>query len=281
MKVAITGSSGFIGHYLVQEFRNLNIDLLLLDISTGIDVCDWEAIKTIKGIDVFIHLANLTYVPDSYLYPHRFYNVNYISTLNILELCRLNNSKMIYLSSYVYGNPNYVPIDEKHPIQGFNPYSRSKIICEQLCEGYSRDFNVPVVIFRPFNIYGKGQNGNFLIPSLIRQIDSGKIVVNDFRPKRDYIHVVDVVNAIVKAVFCKLPNPLETFNLGFGMSFSVQEVIDILKKYAGKDIEIECINNCRQNEVLNTVANIDKAKIKLGWEPHVNLENGLFEILKK
>jgi len=147
----------------------------------------------------------------------------------MLELCRINHAKMIFFSSYVYGHPQYQPIDENHPIQAFNPYSQTKVICESLCEGYNRDFKVPVIIFRPFNIYGTGQNPDFLIPTIIQQAKSGKIVIKDDRPKRDYIHVEDIVKAIVAAIEAgNTDNSIKTYNLGTGESYSVKEIADIV-----------------------------------------------------
>ena len=163
MKILVTGFSGFIGTYLVEKLKQYNHELILLDISNGVDICDWKQIKQYNNIDVIIHLANLSFVPASYSDPQNFYTTNYLSTLNMLELCRKNNARLIFFSSYVYGQPQYQPIDEVHPIQAFNPYAQTKVICESLCEGYFRDFGVPITIFRPFNIYGIGQHPDFYI----------------------------------------------------------------------------------------------------------------------
>lgn len=153
MKILVTGFSGFIGTYLVEKLKQYNHELILLDISNGVDICDWKQIKQYNNIDVIIHLANLSFVPASYSDPQNFYTTNYLSTLNMLELCRKNNARLIFFSSYVYGQPQYQPIDEVHPIQAFNPYAQTKVICESLCEGYFRDFGVPITIFRPFNFW--------------------------------------------------------------------------------------------------------------------------------
>ena len=200
MKILITGYSGFIGSYLLKRLNQTEHKLVMVDLTNGTDICDWQQVKQFEGIDIVIHLANLSFIPASYNEPKKFYETNYLSTLNMLELCRLQNAKMIYFSSYMYGHPQYQPIDENHPIQAYNPYSQTKVICESLCEGYNRDFKVPITIFRPFNIYGKGQNPDFLIPSIIQQARNGKIVIKDDRPKRDYIHVEDIVGAIGTAV---------------------------------------------------------------------------------
>jgi UDP-glucose 4-epimerase len=273
MKIAITGSSGFIGSYLVESLQKQDYELILLDIRAGINICNWEEIKDVKA-DVFIHLANKSYVPDSYLDPKSFYDVNINSTLNILELCRLNNAKLIYFSSYIYGHPQYQPIDEQHPIQAFNPYAETKVICEEMCRGYNRDFNVPVIIFRPFNIYGKGQNEDFLIPTILRQARQGRIEIKDDRPKRDYIHVLDIVSAILDTIEYLPTHNFEIFNLGSGRSYSVKEIVEMVICLFNNDIKYNCLNEFRHNEVMDTVANISKIN-RVGWQSTISLLEGL------
>lgn len=275
MKILITGFSGFIGKYLLERLNQTNHELILLDISNGFDICDWEQVKYIKGFDIIVHLANRSFVPASYEQPKKFYESNYLSTLNMLELCRLNNSKMIFFSSYIYGHPIYQPIDEKHPLQAFNPYAQTKVICESLCEGYHRDFNIPITIFRPFNIYGKGQNPDFLIPTIIQQAKNGSIVIKDDRPKRDYIHVKDIVEAVYTAIESKNNTTLQTFNLGTGVSYSVKEIVDMVKGLFNSEILYLCKNETRQNEVMDTIADISKIKSELNWTPTIDILQGL------
>jgi len=275
MKILITGFSGFIGKYLLERLKQTTHELILLDIATGCDICDWEQVKHITGIDTIVHLANLSFVPASYEEPKRFYESNYLSTLNMLELCRLNHAKMIFFSSYIYGSPEYQPVDENHPIQAFNPYAQTKVICESLCQGYNRDFKVPVTIFRPFNIYGKGQNPDFLIPTIIQQAKKGSIVIKDDRPKRDYIHVKDIVEAVYTAIESKNSATLQTYNLGTGVSYSVKEIIDMVRGLFNSDIEYQCKNEIRPNEVMDTIADISKIKSELNWEPKIDIIEGL------
>jgi UDP-glucose 4-epimerase len=280
MKILITGYSGFIGSYLLKGLNKNEHELVLVDIANNTDICDWQQVKHFTGIDIIIHLANLSFVPASYEEPKRFYETNYLSTLNMLELCRLNNAKMIYLSSYMYGQPLYQPINENHPIQAYNPYSQTKVICESLCEGYNRDFNVPITIFRPFNIYGKGQNPDFLIPSIIQQAQNGKIIIRDDRPKRDYIHVEDIISAIITAINIKDENKsIKKYNLGSGISYSVKEIIDMVRGFYDSKIEYICTHEIRANEVLDTIADISKIKKEMDWEPKISIEEGLRKML--
>lgn len=280
MKILITGYSGFIGGYLQKRLENSEHELILVDIANGVDICDWDQLKDIGEVDVIVHLANLSFVPTSYENPKRFYETNYLSTLNMLELCRLKNARMIFFSSYVYGHPEYQPIDEQHPIQAFNPYAQTKVICESLCQGYNRDFKVPVTIFRPFNIYGVGQNPDFLIPSIIQQAKSGKITVKDDRPKRDYIHVSDIVEAIVAAIQNNTTeNNINIYNLGTGVSLSVKEIVDIVRGFFNTEIDYLCTNEFRPNDVMDTIADISKIKNNLHWSPQVSIRDGLKKML--
>ena len=199
-----------------------------------------------------------------------------------MELCRIQNAKLIYFSSYTYGNPHYQPIDEKHPLQAYNPYSQTKIICENLCEGYNRDFNVPITIFRPFNIYGSGQNPDFLIPTIIKQAKSGKIIIKDERPKRDFVHINDVIEAILASIFkINTASTFQIYNLGTGKSHSVKNIIDIICQIYAHPIEYQCTNEIRQNEVLDTIADISKIKIELDWDPKISLYEGLKSMIEE
>lgn len=280
MKILITGYSGFIGGYLQKRLENSEHELILVDITNGVDICDWDQLKDIDEVDVIVHLANLSFVPASYENPKRFYETNYLSTLNMLELCRLRNARMIFFSSYVYGQPEYQPIDEQHPIQAFNPYAQTKVICESLCQGYNRDFKVPVTIFRPFNIYGVGQNPDFLIPSIIQQAKNGRIIVKDDRPKRDYIHVSDIVEAIVAAIQNNnVDTQNNTYNLGTGISFSVKEIVDIVRGFFNMEIDYLCTNEFRPNDVMDTIADISKIKNDLHWSPVISIREGLKKML--
>lgn len=282
MKILITGYSGFIGSYLQKKLEKTEHELILVDIANGTNICDWQQVKQYEEMDVIVHLANLSFVPASYEQPKRFYETNYLSTLNMLELCRLNNAKMLFFSSYIYGHPQYQPIDENHPTQAFNPYAQTKVICESLCEGYNRDFKVPITIFRPFNIYGTGQNPDFLIPSIIQQAKTGKIVVKDDRPKRDYIHVEDIVDAIITAIETEnVDKSIQKYNLGSGLSYSVKEIVDMVRGLFDTEIEYICTHEIRPNDVMDTIADISKIQNELHWKPSISILEGLKKMVSE
>lgn len=285
MNIAITGSSGFIGKYLVNAL-NESIScnkLILIDTTNGLNILDKNQLENIEVFDIIVHLAAKSYVPESFDNPYDFYITNIIGTLNILELCKKNNAKLIYLSSYVYGTPDYIPVDEKQTTKAFNPYGQSKIICESLCQGYNRDFGIPVIIFRPFNVYGDGQNQNFLIPSIIKQIIEGEkeIYLKDPYPKRDYIFINDVVSAIIKVLEQGF-NSFEILNICSGESYSVKKVTEIINQLLKQKVNFKFdIQSQRKNEVNDTKGSRVKIGEFLNWEPKYSLEKGLKMIIDK
>jgi len=267
-RIVVTGSSGFVGAQLVKALEQENARVFKLDIESGYDLSSWEKIKSFCDFDMVFHLAAKSYVPDSYKNPYDFYHNNINSTLNMLELCRVNHARMVYISSYVYGVPQYLPIDEEHPVVGFNPYAQSKIICERLCEGYNRDHDVPVVIIRPSNIYGKGQKGEFLIPTILGQLTTGKIQLRDPRPKRDFIYIDDLIDFFIQTASYDVPS-LEIFNVGYGQSFSVREIVGFFLENIPDIVGVEYADSDRKIEAMDTVLSISKAKNKLDWEPNI------------
>ena len=180
MNIAVTGSKGFIGTYLCKELKKKKIEFIELDYSNGYDISKINTLDKIKKFDILIHLAAKTFIPSSLNNSYDFFYNNIISTLNVLELCKKFNSKIIFPSTYVYGAPKYLPINENHPINVSNTYTHSKLICEELCKSYNRDSSIDVKILRLFNVYGKNQNKNFLIPTIINQLKNDKIIFKRF-----------------------------------------------------------------------------------------------------
>lgn len=278
MKIAVAGSEGFLGRNVCFQLEKEGHEIIPLDVTKGIDMCDSAIIEQVPQVDCFIHLANLVYVPDSYANPAKFYRVNYLTTLNALEICRKWNARLVYISSYIYGAPQYLPVDEAHPVSAFNPYAQTKVICEKLCMGYHRDFGVKVSIMRPFNIYGVGQKGKLLIPEIISQLKEGKkfVQLKAATPRRDYISVVDVARAIV--VCSKITVPFGTYNVCSGESVSVREITEVINRHLKNKVEFGFAASDRPNEVDETRGSCEKLK-GLGWQPSVTFEQGIIDIL--
>ena len=228
-----------------------------------------------SGVTHVFHLAAKTFVPDSWKSPVGFYEVNVLGTVNTLEFCRSQNASITFISSYVYGRPDSLPIAEDHPTRALNPYSHTKIIGEEVVGYYQSQFGVPATIVRPFNIYGPGQERRFLIPTLIQQAldpEAEEIVVTDLRPRRDYIHIRDLVNLLMATV----NQPCgRVYNAGSGYSVSIQELIEEIASATGRSKPVRSLGQARPEEVLDVVANITRAKNDLQWTPSVKLNEGL------
>ncbi len=280
MRVAITGSSGFLGRNVVDHFCQNNVDVVEISRSKGYDIADWQSVSHISPCDVIIHLAAKTFVPDSFEHPSDFYQFNLLSTLNALELARIWKARFIFMSSYLYGEPQYLPVDEAHPLKPHNPYAQTKLIGEEICKSYSRDFNLDIVVFRLFNVYGPGQRDSFLIPEMIKKMTTGKITLKDPRPKRDYIYVTEVAQVLLKTLKIDLDG-YNLFNLGTGRSWSVSELVQILTELSKEHVEIEFTHEYRKGEVLDSVADVGKLKSLLNWESSIDLKKGLTDLLAK
>ena len=281
-RILVTGSSGFVGKNLIERLKSDDVEVVPLTDQNGdkIDIRNWQKIKEIHDIEGIYHLAAVTYVPYSFENPRETYDVNVLGTLNILELCRLRDiEKMVLASSYVYGQPQYLPIDEKHTLHPANPYSRSKVLCENLCRAYHEDYGLKCVILRVFNIYGETQSSDFLIPSILEQIARGEIELNDPDPKRDFLYIQDAVEAFMQAGNYD-KSDFGIFNIGYGASYSVDEIVRKLIAISGREVAVCYQNKRRRNEIMNVVADIKMAKEKLGWEPRVDIEEGLETVFK-
>ena len=279
MVIAVAGSDGFVGKNVCEQLAAQGHQVVRIDITRGFDLCDNTNIDKIEPIDCFIHLANLVYVPGSYADPEKYYRVNYLTTLNALEVCRKYNARLVYASSYIYGKPQYLPVDESHPISPFNPYALTKVICEKLCEGYHRDFGVKISILRPFNIYGVGQKGKLLIPEIIGQLKEGKntVELKASSPRRDYINVVDVAGAFVACI--EDDNDFNVYNVCSGISISVRELTELINRHLNKKVQFVFSEAERPNEVDESRGSCAKLE-SIGWKCTISLEDGIIRLLK-
>ncbi|MCH2232327.1 MAG: SDR family oxidoreductase [Crocinitomicaceae bacterium] len=273
--IFISGDTGFLGKELkVNLSKKHNIFTSTKRIQ---EASYWDEIDG-NEIDVFIHLAGKSYVPKSWENPSEFYTVNACGTVMVCEFCVKNNIKLIFVSSYVYGAPDYLPVDEKHPLKAPNPYAFSKISAEESIRFFAEKFDLEYNILRPFNIYGPGQSEEFLIPTILKQIQNGgPIKIKDLTPKRDFIYLSDVTSAIE----CSLNvfNNTE-YNIAFGSSFSVKDIIDISQEIYGTNFEVKNAEEVRPNEIPDCYSDISKFKKAFSWEPKYDLKKGISAIKK-
>lgn len=279
MRIAVTGSSGFIGKHLVPALEDESYEVVQISRLKGYDLGNWKEVKDIAPCNVIIHLAARTFVPDSFNEPRAFYIDNHKLTVNAIELARIWGAKMIFMSSYFYGPPQYIPVDEKHSLNPHNPYAQTKYLSEEVCRAYYRDFGVDVLSFRIFNIYGPGQKDSFLIPEIISKLKStSTFQLKDPRPKRDYIYIEDVVQAITTGVKNQSPG-FHAINLGTGISTSVGDLMNHIIELCQDTISVSYTNEYRKGEVLDSVADITQLNNILKFKPQTSLKDGLKKTL--
>ena len=278
--ILITGSKGFIGRALVHRFKQMGEDyhILEFDLDQG-DIS--TMMPPFPHADHVFHLAGLSFVPLSWEKTADFYRVNVCGIVNILDYCRKNSAGLTFISAYVYGIPEYLPIDEKHPVKPNNPYMHSKVLAESLCSFYTEQFGLNITVLRPFNIYGPGQRSEFLIPEILAQVrnpDSGEIVVNDVRPKRDFLYINDLVEALL-LTFLHNDKP-GIYNVGSGTSFSVGETIELIMSLTGTKKKIVSTGKGRKNEIPDIRADYSHISGQLGWVPRVSFREGLKKLIE-
>jgi dTDP-glucose 4,6-dehydratase len=302
-KVLVTGAGGFIASHLVERLvaegahvrafvrYNSRGDVGLLrqlpaevfsqiEIIAG-DLRDTEAIReSMKEVETVFHLGALIAIPYSYVHPREVIETNVMGTLNVLMAAReFGTQRVIHTStSEVYGTAQYVPIDEKHPLQGQSPYSASKIGADRIAESYYRSFNIPVVTLRPFNTYGPRQSARAVIPTIISQaLTREEVKLGSLDPSRDFTFVADTVEGFMRVASAE--NVLgEEINLGNDNTIRIGDLAEKIFGMIGKTPKlIADPQRVRpgKSEVMKLWASNQKAKERLGWEPRVSLDEGL------
>ena len=273
-KILVTGHKGVIASHLIKKLSNCEI---IIDSINGkrVDLKNSEEVMKIESVDTVIHLAGKT---QKGLEWKEYFENNIIGTLNILEYCiKKNIKKIIFVSSYVYGNPKYSPIDEQHQLYPHNLYTKSKFLAEELCKIYSEKYKLNVIILRPFNIFAKSMNKNYLISNLIESINTKKTVtITNRTSKRDFLYIDDFIELILKIKDYDFK--YEIFNVGSGISYSFDEVIEIIEKNTSKKLNLEYKND-DQSYIQNITADNSKITKILDWKPELTFEEGLQKLL--
>ncbi len=275
--VLVTGAAGFVGTHLVGALRDQGRRVVTHGRADG-DIA--RAALGDEGIGHVVHLAGRSFVPDSWKDPHAFYETNVLGTVNVLDLCRRRGIPLTYVSSYVYGVPRALPIAEDHPVAALNPYSHSKILAEAAVAYYAAHLGVQAAVVRPFNVYGPGQGGHFLIPTLIRQaLDPALdcITVRDARPRRDFLHVRDLVSLLAATVSRPIAG---VFNAGSGTSIGIAELVAEITAAAGRPKPLVSVGEERPEEVFDVVADVSRAARELDWAPRIPIGDGIRETVR-
>lgn len=298
----VTGGAGYVGSHCCKELAKAGWKPVTADslfrghrdfvkwgpLAVG-DVRDGEFLDALfreyRPTAVF-HFAGLTYVGESVEEPGLYYGANTAGTLSLLEAMKRGGCQNIIFSSTaaVYGNPEYSPIDEKHPLNPINPYGQSKLFVEKILADYRRAYGINYTALRYFNASGADPCGEIgerhspethLIPLIIDAAtgsrDTVKIFGGDYPTKdgtavRDYIHVADLATAHIKAMERMLEGGAgKCLNLGTGRGHSVLEVIEAVRRVSGRDFT--AINAARrEGDPPRLVADPSEARKTLDWE---------------
>lgn len=303
MKILVVGGAGYVGSHMVKRLGQLGCGVTTLDnLSSGHrdavlfgefvqgDLANKALLAHVLQVgrfDAVMHFASYIQVGESIQKPAMYYENNVANTLNLLDAMRPAGIQRFIFSSTAatFGEPQYTPIDERHPQVPINPYGRSKLMIEQILEDYDRAYGLKSVCLRYFNAAGADPDGELgerhdpethLIP-LVLQTASGRrpfisVFGHDYDTPdgtciRDYIHIHDLCEAHWLALQSLLQGAdSQRYNLGNGNGFSVQKVIDVARGLTGKPIEVRNAPR-RDGDPARLVADATLARQMLGWQP--------------
>ncbi len=303
MKILVVGGAGYIGSHMVKMLLDEGHKVVTFDnLSSGFrdavlggDFVEGDLANTALLDDVFtkykpeavMHFASYIQVGESVQHPAKYYSNNFTNTLNLLNtMVKYQVNRFIFSSTAaVFGEPEYVPIDEAHPKAPLNPYGRSKLMVEQILADYEHAYGLKSVCLRYFNAAGadpgallgeRHEPETHLIPLVLQAISGRRSHISVFGRDydtpdgtciRDYIHIVDLCSAHLLALTRLVSDGVsQRFNLGNGAGFSVQEVISVAEQVTGKKVNVIDAPR-RAGDPARLVADATLAKNTLGWSP--------------
>lgn len=315
--ILVTGGAGYIGSHTVINLLNDHQDIVIFDSLERGHIETIQALKLIGKIefvqgdlkniqdiesvfqnykiDAVIHFAAFIVVNESVEEPSKYYRNNVVGTLNLLDtMIKYNVKKIIFSSTCaVYGNPNYVPLDEVHSKNPINPYGASKLMIERFIKDYETAYGLKSIILRYFNVAGCDSQNRIgewhepethLIPCILQSIfDSNKtfkIFGNDYNTIdgtciRDYVNVEDLAEAHKLALhYLTKENKSDIFNLGTEQGTSVKKIFEICESVLNKKINVQIVER-REGDAEILYANSQKAKQLLGWNPTRTIEDSI------
>ena len=301
MKAVVTGGAGFIGSHLVEELAKRQHEVMVFDdLSSGnlenirfsIETTKHYDIKFIQGsvtnfsllsrlfqgIDYVFHQAAIPGISQSIRDPQATHEANVTGTLNVLLAARDNKVKKVVFASscVVYGDSLCLPKREDMPPSPQSPYAVSKLAGEQYCRVFSEIYGLPTICLRYFNVYGTRQNSNSqyaaVIPKFIERVLDNKppIIFGDGKQTRDFVSVKDVVEANIQAA---QSNIVGVFNIGKGVSISINQLAELIIKIMGSRIE-PVYQEPRLGDIRHSLAAISKAK-QFGYNPKYGIEEAI------
>jgi UDP-glucose 4-epimerase len=301
--IMVVGGAGYIGSHMVKALKQAGKDVLVVDnFSTGfrsavagcevaeVDIADKTALAGVfaaHDINTVMHFASYIQVGESVRKPGMYYANNFSATLTLLDCMVEAGVKQFIFSSTaaVYGEPEYMPLDEAHPRKPINPYGHSKLMVEQALADFDAAHGLKSVCLRYFNAAGADPDGELgerhdpethLIPLILQAASGRREVITVFGRDydtpdgtciRDYIHINDLASAHAQAIdYLAQGGASAAFNLGNGNGFSVQEVIEAARKVTGREIKVVDAER-RPGDPPRLVADATLARKTLGWQP--------------
>ena len=299
-EVLVTGGAGFIASHLVDLLVEKGAEVTVIDnLKDGkienlekskdkiyfkkMDVRDYEGLREVikeREIEIVFHFAANANVPYSVENPDYDFETNAGGTFNVLKSCMVNDvEKIIYASTAaVYGEPEYTPIDEKHPLNPISPYGASKLAGEKLGFAYYLTYGIPFVSMRIFNTYGPRQPRYVMFDFLkkLKNNPNKLEVLGTGEQIRDYCYVADMAKVFLLAA--ENENAVgEAFNIAGGNPISIKELAELMVRIMGLEgnTEIYYTGKSWKGDIVKLVADINKIKSKLGFRPNVEFEEGV------
>lgn len=306
-RTLVTGADGFIGSHLVERLVAEGAQVTALSLYNAFDSHGWldelaedvrDVVELVRGDirdpafvsricagqDTIFHLAALIAIPHSYQSVQSYVDVNVTGTVNVLEAARIHNPRRVILTSTseVYGTAQTRPITEQHPLHGQSPYAATKIAADMMAEAYSRSFEVPAIILRPFNTYGPRQSERAVIGSTLRQMldpTCMEVRLGDLSPERDFTFVGDTASAFIYAGLGEALDGGTPYNAGTGRAVTIETMVDMAKTITGCNKPIVAAQSDRirpeASEVRALIADPKKFNEATGWSAETGLEHGL------
>ena len=299
MRVLVTGGAGFIGSHVADAFLARDDDVLVVDdLSTGqktnvpdgaafeeADIADGNALEHAfeSEPELVCHLAAQASVTVSVEDPVLDCTSNVLGTLNVLEAARKRGAPVVFASTggALYGDGAPLPTPEDFPARPLSPYGASKLAGEAYVATWARLYEVPNVVLRLGNVYGPRQNphGEAGVVAIFsnRLVRGEQLVVYGFgEPTRDYVHVADVARAFLTAAAAGRPG---TFNVGTGRETSVLELLELLQRSAGTDVQPD-LQPLRPGELERSALDPAAIEHELGWRAEIPVEQGVPETFR-
>jgi nucleoside-diphosphate-sugar epimerase len=286
LKVLVTGASGFVGRHVSDYLTSNGVETLGTDVVGTVNhgnITDPHFVFDVLGkldFDAILHLAAVADLKKTQEDPFGCFTVNCFGTLNLLELARRKSvSRFIYASSAnVYGAPKRVPVTEDSPVQPRLPYDYSKVAAENFVLGYFFDKGLPVTITRSWLLFGENDLPNRAVPRFVKSCLAGE-PIGLFNGGRDTTAPTHARNygRLVQRILNTKDSTGQVFNFGGERKVSIRELAELIKKLTSSRSELRALppRSEAESEPQVSYPDIDKIRSVLGYEPELNLEEGL------